>query len=442
MVERGLGWRAIARAAAVVPFALVIGAGACGARTGLRSEQCVALDAAAEQSSLVVFLMLDTSGSMEWKTAEGETKAKAVRDALADFLADPASEGLGVAAALFPISRPEVPLRCHSDEDCGEPLACRATQLKMCLPDQQKTCDTDADCQAGGSTSDACYEVGLCADDVDKPCVFGMTEQFCNPGVECLTWSSCLNRVSCDAPDYAKPVVDVGTLPAVRQKILLALDTHVAEGGTPTLPAVSGALAAASAWQDAHPNDKAIVLLATDGFPTMCDPAITTLGEETTEGIPAVVLEAKAGVADGVQTFVVGVFTPEEEQLATFALGEIALAGGTESAFIVTTDGSVSAELVARLSEIRARAHACEYSIPWPAQGGIDPDSLDVTLDTGVVPRVASAAACDPHVGGFYFDREPQPGELPHRVILCPASCGAKPPNLIHLKGRCRVVHH
>ncbi len=435
-------WRATARSALIASMALGVTAGACGARTGLSSESCVKLDAVAEQSSLVVFVMLDSSGSMGFATLEGETKAKAVRDALADFFADPASAGIGVAESFFPILRLDVPERCVEDANCGpEQGFCYTAERRVCLPSGSSSCETDDDCE---TAPDTCQNVGLCADDPEKYCLIGYDSYYCNDGVACVTPGSCLNHASCDVDEYSLPVVDVGLLPGARPALLLGLDTREPESATPSLPALSGALATAAHWQDAHPRDKAIVLFATDGLPTVCDPAIVTFGEETTEGVPKVREVAASGVDDGVQTFVVGVFSPDEEVLATDALGQIAEAGGTDAAFIVTTDDTVSARLVETFNEIRARAHACEYAIPWPAEGGVDPNTLVVTVSASVVvPRVASVDDCDPSVGGFYFDRDPEPGVLPHRVILCPGSCnasGAKPPDLVHMEGECRVI--
>ncbi len=421
---------------------------ACGARTGLPvwestttddagvPQQCVALDAVAQHSALDVFVMLDTSGSMGFKTADGQTKAKAVRDALAEFFADPDSAGIGIGEAFFPIQRLNVPDSCVSDKDCGEAGACFPTPSSVCLPSGQTACSSDLDCKG----SDKCYPVGACADDAQKLCVMGQASQYCNPGVSCRQLGSCLNRTSCVAADYASLVVDVGTLPGARGKLLLGLDSRTPAGSTPTLPALDGAISAASAWQDTHPGDKAIVLLATDGLPTACDPAIMSSPMTTTAGIPKVVKAAKAGVADGVQTYVVGVFAPDEQASAQSALGKIAQGGGTDKAFVVTTDSKVSSQLVTTFNKIRNHADRCEYSIPWPKPGGIDPLSLSVTARGVPVSRVASAATCDPTQGGFYFDRDPAPGILPHRVILCPATCGSNPPPSVHMQGACSAA--
>lgn len=429
--------------------------GSCGARTGLYvygsdagtgtgtdtgtgGGRCVKIDASAQHSALTVFIMLDTSGSMAFTTADGGTKALAVRNALADFFADPASAGLGVAEAFFPIQRDDVSTFCTKDADCGQPGACYVTETKVCLPSDEKTCQVDADCQGTSDPNDACYQLGLCANDLERPCIPGQPDPPpCTNGADCVDYGTCENKTVCDVDRYAKPVVDVGTLPGASADLLLALDTRVSDGATPTLPALEGALAAAGSWQDAHGGQKAIVLLATDGLPTACDPAIPPGPGEGVAGIPAVVDAAKAGVNNGVQTFVVGVFAPGEQQNAETALGQIADAGATGKAFVVSTDSDVAAKLVATFNKIRSSADRCEYSIPWPSGRGNDPDTLSVSIAGAPVQRVAGASACDPTAGGYYFDREPAPGLLPHRVILCPATCGASPPDSVHLQGAC-----
>ena len=69
------------------------------------------------------------------------------------------------------------------------------------------------------------------------------------------------------ATDYARPDVPIEPLPAVAQKIKDSLDDHRPGGGTPTLPALAGAVQYATSLGASHPDHKTIVVLATDGAP-------------------------------------------------------------------------------------------------------------------------------------------------------------------------------
>ena len=68
----------------------------------------------------------------------------------------------------------------------------------------------------------------------------------------------------------------------------------------------------------------------------------------------------------------------------------------------------------------------CEWAIP-PAPAGqtFDPSKVNVELidqSNGIkddVYHVTDASACDPNIGGWYYDNN----QTPARVIACPASC-------------------
>jgi hypothetical protein len=422
-----------------------VSASSCGAKTGLQAYDCVSFDALAERAELDVLIMLDTSGSMGFETAEGISKSRSMRDALADFLGDPESAGIGIGLSFFPILRPEVPDYCFTDAECGEPNACRLVG-RACLPSNAAYCETDADCSGTGNALDVCVEYGACADDIQTLCVTDYDASlFCKPSVACLRLGGCLNQASCNAEQYASLVVDVAELPAARKSVLLALDTQVLLGGTPSLPALTGALDAARALQGQRGQRKAIVILATDGLPTVCDPAIDPDSTDASQGIDSLIQVAQSGASSGIATFVIGVFSPEEEQEARLNLGRIAQAGSTGDAFIVTTDQAVTTRLVETLNGIRRSARACEYSIPWPAGFSPDPSSLAVRLPTAtggeaqLVPRVDGAEQCQPGKHGFHFERAPEPGVLPARVVLCPTTCAAAAgADAIELVGNCR----
>jgi hypothetical protein len=231
----------------------------------------------------------------------------------------------------------------------------------------------------------------------------------------------------CDSAAY-EPDPPLVRLPQGLDDITWVLDLKEPKGGTPTLPAIKGAIHAASMRQEQNPKIKAIVLLATDGFPTLCDPALLTPYEESAAGIPKVAKEAAAGRENGVQTFVIGVFSPEEADMAQTNLDTIALAGGgTPKAYLITTDEAVSEKFVTTLNEIRNSASACDYVLPRPGGVVLDAKHLKVKITStkaAVWPALRSSfAECDPNAGGFVFDRDPNGPEPPARIQLCPASC-------------------
>jgi hypothetical protein len=219
----------------------------------------------------------------------------------------------------------------------------------------------------------------------------------------------------------------VATLPAGAGELLAAVDQHLYEGGTPTLPALTGAVAGALSWGRSHADHKVIVVLATDGLPTVCDPV---LDSDPAQGIANLAEVAAQGVIDGVQTFVIGVFSFDEQSQAQQNLDTIAAAGGTEHAFVISTSTDVTKQFLEALNEVRVIATSCEFALELESGGEpIDYQEVWVRVtdkQTGQqqwIPRVASANACDPVKGGFYYDVAPGGPTAPSRILLCPASC-------------------
>jgi hypothetical protein len=400
---------------------------ACGARTGLPIGDrgaCSAFNATADVVPLDVFLMVDSSGSMDFKTAEGISKWSALRQALGTFLVDPASSGIGAGIAFFPILDPKVPQNCSFDADCGVAGACEI--IRACLPTATDLCETDEDCVALGQSGDSCLVLGRCENDLAEHCIPAQTPTCPGGAGACLGEGICNNQSSCDVAAYASPVVPVELLPVAASGILAAMDARELVGATPTLPALAGVIETARARTAAIPGHKAIVILATDGLPTTCDPAIVK--KDLHSGIPSLVAAASAGLDAGVQTFLIGVLSPDEKVAAQANLDAIAMAGGSKSALVITTSEMVSQRLLEALGEVRRSSEACEYAIP--TSGGELPDLARATVrltPPGGKPtlavRRASASACDAASGGFYFDRDPVGPTAPGRIILCPATC-------------------
>ena len=213
----------------------------------------------------------------------------------------------------------------------------------------------------------------------------------------------------CAVASYSTPDVGIGALPGNAAAIAASLGAHNPGGGTPTLPAEQGAIDYALTWAKAHPTHKVIVVLATDGQPNDCGSTV-----------PTVSAAAAVGVKDAppILTYVIGVGS------STGNLDAIATGGGTGKAIVVNTGDP--AAFLAAMQAIQKSQVGCEYLIPPPAAGQmIDFTKVNVVYTpngTGApqtILGVASAAACDPVKGGWYYN-DPK---APTKIELCPATC-------------------
>jgi hypothetical protein len=224
----------------------------------------------------------------------------------------------------------------------------------------------------------------------------------------------------CQSSNYVAPDVPIGLLPDNAAALVASVDKHhftSAEGqdaahwGTPTRPAVEGTLQYLATYQAQHPERRLFLLLATDGLPSkLCT------GNDI-DGI-ATVLAAAAALNPPLQTFVIGI-----GEIAR--LNTLAMAGGTgNAAFIVDAVGTqTETQFSAALEAIRHTALPCEFTIPDPSTGRIDPGQVNVELtsDSGKVtfPKVTAAAACVAGETGWYYDND----AAPTQVIMCPSAC-------------------
>lgn len=211
----------------------------------------------------------------------------------------------------------------------------------------------------------------------------------------------------CEHTSYETLAVPFGELPMNTPALTASIHETSPSGGTPMRPALQGVLAAATAYQDANPSHKVIVVLATDGDPSGC--ANNTVSS-TAE------LAQRALNYNGVQTYVIAV-----EGSTVSNLDQIAAAGGTTRAFDITSDISAFS---AKMAEIRASALPCELLVPEPPSGAIlDKDRVAVKLASGAsgeleIPKADNEADCGTGPGWYYDDEV-----LPKKIILCPTSC-------------------
>ena len=191
---------------------------------------------------------------------------------------------------------------------------------------------------------------------------------------------------------------------------------------TPTVPALQGAIDHARAWAQNHKDHKVIVVLATDGTPSVC-----SASKKSTELVQDVKKVAQAGVAGtpSIKTFVIGVLNPADI-VAKNSLNQMAQAGGTGQALIVDPNQDMTAAFEQALLTIRGAAMQCEFKIP--NDPNLDFDQVNVVYhavngDKATVYYVGDPSKCDPKLGGWYYDTPDPDKQTPTKIILCDNSC-------------------
>jgi hypothetical protein len=268
--------------------------------------------------------------------------------------------------------------------------------------------------------------VGYFPLNVQSSCTPGQAGCLCIPFI-----NLCLPNIggSCDAQDYAVPGVPLAVAPAAAA-ISADIQRQVLQGGTPTRPALQGALQYAGTWADQHPERTVAVVLATDGDPAGCD-----------TNAPADVAAVAAAAWSGphqIRTFVIGVGN------SLSSLDLVAAAGGTTRAFLTSDGGDLSRQFTEALGQIRIAAGGCTYEIPAaPAGSALDPALVNVSVSGNgaargsIVPMTSRglAGSCGPE-GGWYYDNPSAPGS----INLCPASCGAVAESRVEIQLGCQTV--
>ena len=209
----------------------------------------------------------------------------------------------------------------------------------------------------------------------------------------------------CDGSYYDTPAVPMGQVPTVAPQVANWLLGINPKGNTPTQGALLGLTKFTTQYAAKNPGEKVVGLLVTDGLPTRCDTSQSTLS-----GIAASAFNGTPSIP----TYVMGM------QGANFALLDaIAQAGGTGKSFDVTAGTQA---FTSALQAISGSALACEFEIPTPDTGTLDPERVNVEFTPGTgapqqVFKVDNLAACVPW--GWYYDDPIKPT----RILLCPDAC-------------------
>ncbi|HMF43941.1 MAG TPA: hypothetical protein VKQ32_24880 [Polyangia bacterium] len=418
----------------------VIGSDALG------DAACATATQKAQQVPLDIYIMMDSSGSMDdvIDTNSTTTKWAAVRDAIIAFLRDSQSAGLGVGIQYFPLTQPGVPGTCEMNNACNAYGPCDI--LNTCSATPTITpCQTNADCRGGQGT---CVRLGVCnlSGGACAPagtqylCTANNANDFCAPIA-----GYCDMRDRCDAASYATPAVEVAALPGAANALVTSLNGHMPDGLTPTAGALSGAVMHAQALARANPTHKVVVLLATDGLPSECNPSDIA-------GVAAIASTALAATPS-IATYVIGVFAPAEMADAQTNLNALAAAGGTGSAFLISTgNANVTTAFVSALNSVRSSGLSCQYTVPTPTATGdggqIDYYTVNVQFTSGsgqatTIGNVKDRASCSATKGGWYYDVDPSTGATPQTISICDTSCAqmkADPGGRIDILLGCQTV--
>lgn len=225
----------------------------------------------------------------------------------------------------------------------------------------------------------------------------------------------------CNSTNYVTPGVAIADMPGNDTPLATSIDGHyftaaqggdAAHWGTPTYPALQGSYEYLRQYLMANPDRHGVLLLATDG-----EPSKLCMGD-TVDEITALI-GAQATMTPPIQTYVIGI-----GQVAS--LNNWAMAGGTgHAAFITDGSGSTTQDDLAKaLDSIRQLTLPCDYDIPTPDGGMIDPDKVNVQFTppggaASVFPRVDNMAACDAMQPTWYYDNP----TAPTKVEMCPVAC-------------------
>jgi hypothetical protein len=218
---------------------------------------------------------------------------------------------------------------------------------------------------------------------------------------------------------YGTPLVPMTAL-STSTALVDAINATMPAGGTPTLPALTGAVSYAQQVATADPQGKTVIVLVTDGDPGFGINGMFTTGcmNNDITHVAAVAMSALTGTPS-IPTYVIGVGSDFTN------LNAIASAGGTGKAMIVpvTNPTQTTPMFEGALNTIRSAALPCQFTIPAPPDGQqINPKTVNVVLQSsGGTQTVLDFSATCTNPNGWHYNAATNPTA----VQLCPTACTA-----------------
>lgn len=212
----------------------------------------------------------------------------------------------------------------------------------------------------------------------------------------------------CNVALYARPSVPIDALPGVAAAFTASLRMTSPGGGTPTLPALQGAVQLAR-QREMTLGRRTAIALATDGQPNSCGSSFASVNDL-----------ARMAASEGIFTFVIGVGPSLQ------AFNALAAAGGTGMAYLVENATPDGLAMAFKAVQTQASRLACSFMVPPPPPGEmIDTQQVGVRFTPTAnpaaafgIPMVNGRPDCGP-AGGWFFDDILNPTA----VNLCEASC-------------------
>lgn len=350
---------------------------------------CVGGSSRGEPGPLSMFVMMDRSGSMN-SEVDGVSLWYAATLAMRNFVRSPESEGMGFGINYFPPAN-----GCHTCGVCTGFWSCDWQKTPYPTCDDPRSSGGYGDCNGGA------VDGRPLGNTTTNPSANGAWEYYRS------------NRSTCSSNDFRNfsftggvPIAPLdGGSGTHTTRVYQAMGRIIPNGGTPTRPALQGAIDEALAYKASHPDEKVVTVLVTDGQPTSCS---STIGNVTTV--------AQNGRNNGIETYVVGVGS------GATGFNPVSQAGSGTNAFLVDT-GNPS-EFITAMQEIRKRAMNCTFDVPVPAAGDLDIDSAEVVITHGnpatttTPARVNNSGACTGSPT-WYYDNNTNPTQ----ILLCQSAC-------------------
>lgn len=241
--------------------------------------------------------------------------------------------------------------------------------------------------------------------DIWGPTSMALNQFFASPDTAGISAGIAFFSGGCDIAAYRTPVVAVAELPGNAAMLQMALAARLPGPGTATEPALRGAIAFAHQRAIDNPDRKQIVLLVTDGEPASCNATVESTSVAAAEGVSG---------TPSIPTYVLGLGN-------VAGLNQMAAAGGTNSAFVVSDATQVQA-VVDAINQIRGQALPCEYRVPT-STGSFDKNLVNLNWTRGgtttSIPFVNDAAACAGVATGWHYDNI----DAPTQLIACDQTC-------------------